>query len=286
LGCRKAACTLLSFRPVKSLLTIIALILIERAPLVAAEFALRDGDTVVFLGDSITAARQYTKVIETYALLRFPERRIRFVNAGKGGETAKLSLDRLDQAVFAEGATVVTVAYGVNDIGWGMKADAAHKKGYLDALSELIDRCQKRGIRVFICSAAITAELPDRAENGFLQKMCDEGLALAKSKGAGTIDVQRSMRAVQRRVLEHNAKLSDNRKAAKLHADDSVQSFYRYARRTRLRTARDGYLSGQPSTVGRIAPTGRCSRAGPGGTPARSHTTDPGAVRDQALENA
>lgn len=41
-------------------------------PAAADEFALRDGDTVAFLGDSITAARNYSKVIETYTLLRLP----------------------------------------------------------------------------------------------------------------------------------------------------------------------------------------------------------------------
>lgn len=187
-----------------------------------ADFALRDGDTMVFLGDSITAARQYSKVIETYTLLRFPERKIRFVNAGQGGETANGSLARLDQAVFGEGATVVTVAYGVNDIGWGTRADAAHKQEYLDAIAELIERCQKRGVRVFICSAAITAEDPDKAEQGFLQKMCDEGLAVAKSKGAGAIDVQRTMRAAQRRVLAVNARKPAREKPDRLHVDDGV----------------------------------------------------------------
>ena len=189
---------------------------------VRADFAIRDGDTVVFLGDSITAARQYSKVIENYTLLRFPERKVRFVNAGKGGETTKLSLERLEQAVFAEGATLLTVAYGVNDIGWGMKADEAHKKEYLDAIAELVERCQKRGVRVIICSAAITAEDPDKAEKGFLQKMCDEGLALAKARGSGTIDVQRAMRSVQRRVLAANVKQADKSKHTKLHADDGV----------------------------------------------------------------
>ncbi len=214
--------TLLRHHDPEMKLSVIALMLLLCCVHTSADFALRDGDTVAFLGDSITAARQYTKLIETYTLLRFPERKIRFVNAGKGGETMKLSLTRLEPAVFAEGATIVTVAYGVNDIGWGMKADAAHKKEYLDALAELIDRCQKRGVRVFICSAAITAEDPDKAENGFLQKMCDEGLALAKSKSAGTIDVQRTMRAVQRRVLAHNAKQSNKNKPTKLHAEDGV----------------------------------------------------------------
>ena len=68
-------------------LILLAIFSIALAP-VHAEFALKDGDTVVFLGDSITAARQDTKLIETYTLLRFSDRKIRFVNAGKGGGDA------------------------------------------------------------------------------------------------------------------------------------------------------------------------------------------------------
>src|SRR5688572_11387370 len=85
----------------------------------ANDFALRDGDTVVFLGDSITAARSYGKMIENYTLLRYPERKVRFINSGWGGDTAAGGLERLERDVFAHGATVLTVAYGINDIGWG-----------------------------------------------------------------------------------------------------------------------------------------------------------------------
>jgi len=187
-----------------------------------ADFAIRDGDTVVFLGDSITAARHYGKVIENYTLLRFPERQVRFINAGMGGETAQGSLTRLKEAVFDQGATILTVAYGVNDIGWGTKADQAHKQEYLDAIKEIVERCKEKGVRVFICSAAITAEDPDRAKNGFLQTMCDEGLALAKANGASAIDVQRYMRQVQRRVLAANGKEPDSSKHTHMHVADGV----------------------------------------------------------------
>lgn len=197
-------------------------LLLAGAVALRAEYAIRDADTVVFLGDSITAARQYGKVIEDYTLLRFPERKAKFINAGKGGETAKGSLERLEPDVFAQGGTLLTVAYGVNDIGWGFKADEAHKQGYLAAIGEIVDRCRKRGVRVFICSAAITAEDPDKAEHGFLQTMCDEGLAVAKTRGAGTIDVQRVMRQVQRRVLAANAKEPDKAKYTKMHVEDGV----------------------------------------------------------------
>jgi len=192
------------------------------ASVVGADFALRDGDTVAFLGDSITAARGYTKIVEHYTLMRYPERRVRFVNAGKGGDTARGAVQRLERDVFGPGATVVTVALGVNDIGWGMKADLEHKQLYLDGIRTIVERCQARKVRVFICSPAITAEPPERAENGFLQKMTDEGIELAKSLGAGTIDLQRGMREVQRRILEGNAKESDPKKQTRLHAEDGV----------------------------------------------------------------
>src|ERR1043165_8755371 len=159
----------------------------------ADDFALRDGDTVVFLGDSITAARTYGKIIENYTLLRFPDRKVRFVNAGRGGDTAAGGLARLERDVFARGATVLTVAYGINDIGWGTRADEEHRRIYLAAIRAIVDRGKDRDVRAFICSAAITAEDPDTAERGYLQRMCDEGLAVARERGAGAIDVQRTM---------------------------------------------------------------------------------------------
>jgi lysophospholipase L1-like esterase len=192
------------------------------APFAQAEFAIHDGDTVVFLGDSITAARVYGEIIEDYTILRFPRWRVKFVNAGKGGETAKQSLARLDKDVFGRGATLVTVAYGVNDIAWGFKADAEHKQEYLDAIGQIVERCAKHGVRPFICSAAITAENPDKTEKGFLQKMCDEGLTLAKARGAGTIDVQRSMREIQRRAWVANATKTDKEKEQLMHVADGV----------------------------------------------------------------
>ncbi|RYD93786.1 MAG: hypothetical protein EOP50_10575, partial [Sphingobacteriales bacterium] len=164
--------------PVRAIVPLTSFII---ATLAHGEFALRDGDTVAFLGDSITAARGYTKIVEHYTLMRFPERRVRFFNAGQGGDTASGCLKRLERDVFTKGATVVTVAFGVNDIGWGAKANEESKQRYLDGIRAIIEQCRARNVRPIICSAAITAEMPNKAENGFLQKMTDEGLALAKS---------------------------------------------------------------------------------------------------------
>src|SRR5205823_11476968 len=114
----------------------------------AEDFAIRDGDTVVFMGDSITAARVYSKIIENYTLLRFPERKVRFINVGQGGDTAAGGLKRLERDVFAHKVTLLTVAFGVNDIGWGVRADEEHKKLYLDSIRGIVEECTKRGVCV------------------------------------------------------------------------------------------------------------------------------------------
>lgn len=206
----------------RGMLRFIPLAVILLASAHAEDFALRGGDTLAFLGDSITAARGYTKIVELYTILRFPGRDVHFVNAGKGGDTASGALARLDHDVFAAGATVVTVVFGVNDIGWGMKADAGHRQRYLDGVRGIVEACQQRGVRAIVCSPAITNEAPDTAENGFLQQMTDEGLALASSLGAGTIDLQRGMRDIQRRVLAASKNVSDPGKQVKLHVADGV----------------------------------------------------------------
>ena len=188
-----------------------------------AEFALRDGDTVVFLGDSITAARTYGKIIENYTLLRFPKRSIRFYNAGWGGDTAAGGLARLEHDVLVHKPTVVIVAYGFNDIGWGLKANDASKRTYLEAVSGIIEKCQKHKTRVYICSAATQSDDPEKSEGSFLQKMCDEGMELAKKKGEHGIDVQRTMRDIQKKVVAYSKALKEkDGKKTTLHAADGV----------------------------------------------------------------
>ena len=186
------------------------------------DFAIRDGDTVVFLGDSITAAKIYGKLIENYTLLRFPDRKVHFINAGRGGDTAAGGIKRFEHDVLAHHPTLVTVAYGVNDIGWGVHADDAHKREYLDGIRGMVEACKKRGIRIFICSAAVTAEDPDKSEQGFLQKMCDEGMQLSRLLGGQSIDVQRSMRAIQKQMSAANAKADAKQEKATLHVADGV----------------------------------------------------------------
>ena len=57
-----------------------------RAQATNAPFALKNGDRVVFYGDSITDQRMYTLLTEQYIVTRFPNLKVRFVHSGWGGD--------------------------------------------------------------------------------------------------------------------------------------------------------------------------------------------------------
>ena len=76
-------------------------------------------------------------------------------------------------------------------------------------------------MRVYICSAAVTGGHPDKTEDDFLQQMCDEAMAIAKEKGEEAIDVQRTMRDIQRRVLKANESVPEDKQQT-LHAADTI----------------------------------------------------------------
>ena len=77
----------------------------------------KDGETVCFLGDSITHGRQYHSIIYAYYLTRFPDRTIRFVNAGISGDSAGGALGRLEEDVLSKSPSTVVVMLGMNDVG-------------------------------------------------------------------------------------------------------------------------------------------------------------------------
>lgn len=86
-------------------------------------FYLKNGDRVVFYGDSITDQRLYTTFVETYIVTRFPQLNVSFVHSGWGGDRVtgggggKID-ERLKRDVITYKPTVVTIMLGMNDGGY------------------------------------------------------------------------------------------------------------------------------------------------------------------------
>jgi lysophospholipase L1-like esterase len=111
----------------------------------AQSFRLKNGDTVVFYGDSITAQSLYTQWVELYTVTRFPGMRVHFYNAGVGGDRVNGGSggtidERLARDVFPHRPSVITVMLGMNDGSYTPfteKIQSAYTSGYEHLLQSI-----------------------------------------------------------------------------------------------------------------------------------------------------
>jgi lysophospholipase L1-like esterase len=117
-------------------------------------FYLKDGDRVVFYGDSITEQRLYTTYTESYVVTRFPRLNVTFVHSGVGGDrvgggwAGPIDL-RLSRDVFPYRPTVMTIMLGMND-GSYRAYDSEIFKTYATGYQHILDSVKSvlPGIRV------------------------------------------------------------------------------------------------------------------------------------------
>jgi lysophospholipase L1-like esterase len=200
----------------KLLFTLVALELLA-ASAVAGEFFIKDGDRVVFLGDSITEQRLYTTYIEAYTLTRHPEWKLWFRNVGWGGDTSWLrqrahpderqlfAADEASQQKIVEDSvgrglkrdvlplkpTVVTIKFGMNDHSY-QKFREDIFKAYVRSQSELAKVLEANGARVaFLTPQPIEDKRPDPdkdVRNQSLRQFSDGLKEVAAKQGATFVD--------------------------------------------------------------------------------------------------
>ncbi|RBP43780.1 lysophospholipase L1-like esterase [Roseimicrobium gellanilyticum] len=151
-----------------------------------------DGDTICFLGDSITHGGNWHRYIELFYVSRQPEKKINIVNCGIGGDRADGALKRLDWDVLVHQPTVIVIMLGMNDIGHGNYDSpnptpemlAGREKSITDYrknMAALIEAIQKRSKAAIILvkpspydeTAEITGKPARKGANGALAK-CSE----------------------------------------------------------------------------------------------------------------
>ena len=117
------------------------MLLAAALPLAAADFPLKDGDTWVMAGDSITAQHLHSNYYEAYCFARYPKLTFRFRNSGVGGDTIPKLLARFDWDVAAWKPTVVSVELGMNDQG-GFPVEK-----YIENMDEVDGKIRAAGAR-------------------------------------------------------------------------------------------------------------------------------------------
>lgn len=166
---------------------------------------LQQGDRMVFLGDSITQQRIYTRYVMNYFALHYPDLRVTFRNAGVGGDTAVGAIKRLDNDVLDAGPDLVSICFGMNDAGYGeFKQDRWDE--YVAAMTVLVAELKRRDIEVVLLTPGPVD--PDRTEgsldgrvyNGVLARYAEAVRKLAADSDLPVYDIHTFMLDVQTRA--------------------------------------------------------------------------------------
>lgn len=143
------------------------------APARAAEstLALKGGEKVAFLGDSITAQGWsqpggYVRLVA--AGLKANGVEITSLPAGVSGNSSKDMLARYSRDVLEKKPDWVTISCGVNDVWHGDRGVAL--EDYQKNMTSLVDQAQAVGIQVMLLTATPIMEEP---ENAFNAKLAD-----------------------------------------------------------------------------------------------------------------
>lgn len=184
----------------------------------------RAGDTVCFVGDSITHGGTYHSVVALYYATRFPDRELKSYNCGIGGDRAAGIVGdenyRLNVDILSHHPTAATIMLGMNDIGHTDyhvpgrdAADAVQKQArslevYDEAMQKLIGKLKGAGARVTLITPSIYDETTqlDRARkdiavgaNGALGKCTAKVHAWAKQYDTGIANFYEVMQAINER---------------------------------------------------------------------------------------
>ena len=153
--------------------------------------ALQAGQTVVFLGDSITWQNLYTSYIEQYYTARYPEKEFRFINRGVRGDTAAEAIARLQRDVVLDRPDLVVVMLGMNDGGY-----KGYNKGllkfYLNNLEKLVGLLkEKTEAKIILVTTTCMEPVDYKAEryNKMLSAMAAGVVDLGKKLRVPVIDL-------------------------------------------------------------------------------------------------
>ncbi len=144
---------------------LVALIFFLPVVAAAGSFYLKNGDRVLFYGDSITEQRYWTVAVETYVRTRYPDLKVKFVNSAVGGATvttnwtvsdatgsehAPIDLS-LKRDVFPYKPNIITIMLGMND-GKYQPFNQAIFDTYKDGYEYLIESLQSHlpGVKIVL----------------------------------------------------------------------------------------------------------------------------------------
>ena len=157
---------------------------------------LKDGETIVFAGDSVTdcgrkrpvgeglwegVGNGYVRQIDNILGVAYPEMLFRIINAGISGNTSRDLLARFESDVLALNPSRAVILIGINDV-WRqfdmpeMPEYHVYPDDYRKNMTEMIEKAKKCAKGVFVCTPYIME--PEKGDK--MRKRMDEYTQICK----------------------------------------------------------------------------------------------------------
>jgi lysophospholipase L1-like esterase len=182
---------------------------VNRAQAQTPTLELKAGDRVVFLGDSITEQRLYTRFVQQYVYCRYPELDIKFYNSGWSGNAATDGAIRTIGDVLPHNPTLVLICFGMND-GMYVPVTPAILDRYRNGMEGILRILKAKQVRAVILSPGCVD--PDRRPalgtvdyNKTLEAIAAASKEIADKHGCLWIDLFHPMLALQTKLKARNA---------------------------------------------------------------------------------
>jgi lysophospholipase L1-like esterase len=166
--------------------------------------ALRQGDKIVFLGDSITVggmhAKGYISLIRRALETHVPELSVEAIASGGNGHMVRHLQGRLQRDVIARNPTIVFVYIGINDV-WrrrqmddGSIGGGTSEEDFEAGLRKIISRIQAAGARTFLCTPSVIGEKADgqNERDELLERYSAISRRVALETGSQLVDLRKA----------------------------------------------------------------------------------------------
>ena len=179
-----------------------------------ADIAVKNGEKIAFLGDSITqaGARPNGYVRLTIRGLESAGVKASAIPAGISGHKSNQMLARLERDVLSKSPNWMTLSCGVNDVWHGKRG--VNLADYKVNITKIVDRCQDAGIKVVLLTSTMIGEDKDNANNKKLSTYNDFLKELATEKKCLLADLNAGMQSI--------IEASNDKKNGKLLTSDGV----------------------------------------------------------------
>jgi lysophospholipase L1-like esterase len=180
------------------------------------------GDTICFLGDSITHGGQFHEFLQLFYATRYPNLKLTFLNCGISGDNAEGMIYRLDKDVLTHNPSHVFFMSGMNDVirtlyfeGEASNEIVQNRKKALDEYKRntyiLDKKFETSGVRPLYLTPSIYDQYSKiERENNM---GCNDALIeysnhlkkIAKQRNATVIDLNSSMKHIMERELQNDS---------------------------------------------------------------------------------